>query len=134
MNLKKEHYVFIAIGSLAAALFIISVCRDLYLTIEAHKVYDRAERAKQNADAAVRRSQRTQVTFERLQELEKIHAARGLSASEKEEARLLIDYVQNRSRETGYVAGERFFVQLRKEWGLDGMTRSTEPAAVRLPK
>ena len=117
--MKKEHWIFVSIGSVVAALVIFSVCRDYYLKNEARKVHERAEKAAREADDALRQYRQTEYSGKRLQELEKIYKIRGFTASEKEEARKLIDYMQRRAGETGYAEGERFFAQLRKEWELE---------------
>ena len=117
--MKKKIWVLIAIGIVVVALIIFSVCRDYYLRNEAQKAHERAAAAAREADAALRQYNRTQSSGERLHELEKIHKSRGFTAAEREEARELIDYMQKRAGETGYTDGERFFVQLRREWGLE---------------
>ena len=117
--MKKKHWVLIVIGIVVVALIVFSICRDYYLRKEAQEVYERAATAAREADAALRQYKRTQSSGERLRELEKIHKSRGFTASEKKEARELIDHMQKRADETGYTEGKRFFVQLRREWGLE---------------
>lgn len=111
--------MLIAIGIVLLALIVFSLCRDCYLRNKAQNAHERAAAAAREADAALCQYNRTQSSGERLRELEKIHKARGFTASEKKEALELIDNMQKRAGETGYADGERFLVQLRREWGLE---------------